>query len=573
MKRHLLLFALLLLISGAMFGQGPQVETPTFNPADGTTFTEALQVEISCSTESAIIFYTTNGSDPDENSDRYQNALHITTTTIVKAIAGVWDNGFMGFGGHYVFSQIATANYTRQYTIAVSANPPEGGTVSGGGTYDQGQNCSVTATANDGYNFVNWTEEGSPNPVSTDTSYNVTVNDDHSLVANFESNSPNIHTLTINYNYADGSTAASSYIESVNVGAQYSVDSPTIEGYTPDQVTVSGTMPDHVVTVDVTYNINSYTLTINYKYADNTLAFPPHIEQVNYNTTYSVDSPTIEGYTPDQVTVSGTMPDHVVTVDVIYNINSYTVSIEIQPDNGGSVEQSGDGTYNYHDECTVTATANERFRFEKWIENNNTISTNSTYTFTVTNTRNLVACFTSLYTITTQVDPTGAGTVIGGGTFPADTTITLTAIQNDGYTFNHWQDGSTQNPRTITVTSDSTFIAIFTPNTYIITVNADPPEGGTTYGNGAFLYNTTTTIGVNANSNYDFIVWQDGNTQNPRRITVTGNATYTAFLNEPGSSNYLVTANVSPTEAGYVTGTGSVPPGDTTILEAHPNNG
>jgi hypothetical protein len=41
------------------------------------------------------------------------------------------------------------------YTITVSANPTNGGTVTGGGTYNEGTYCSVFATPNSGYEFVN----------------------------------------------------------------------------------------------------------------------------------------------------------------------------------------------------------------------------------------------------------------------------------------------------------------------------------------------------------------------------------------------------------------------------------
>ena len=38
----------------------------------------------------------------------------------------------------------------------------------------------------------------------------------------------------------------------------------------------------------------------------------------------------------------------------------------------------------------------------------------------------------------------------------------MTAIANNGYVFSRWNDGNTENPRTVTVTSDTAFVAIFT---------------------------------------------------------------------------------------------------------------
>ena len=45
-----------------------------------------------------------------------------------------------------------TANFSQNsYLITVTANPTEGGTVSGGGTYNHGTTVNLTATAATGY--------------------------------------------------------------------------------------------------------------------------------------------------------------------------------------------------------------------------------------------------------------------------------------------------------------------------------------------------------------------------------------------------------------------------------------
>ena len=70
------------------------------------------------------------------------------------------------------------------YNIAVSANPTTGGTVSGGGEYDENTSVTVSATANSGYSFVKWTENGEQ--VSTDASYTFTATSNRTLVAEFK---------------------------------------------------------------------------------------------------------------------------------------------------------------------------------------------------------------------------------------------------------------------------------------------------------------------------------------------------------------------------------------------------
>ncbi len=89
------------------------------------------------------------------------------------------------------YSFTATTNRTlvaqfvlTTYDIAVSANPTEGGTVSGGGNYLEGATVNLSAIPNTGYTFVNWTESGSP--VSTLANYSFAATADRTLVANFE---------------------------------------------------------------------------------------------------------------------------------------------------------------------------------------------------------------------------------------------------------------------------------------------------------------------------------------------------------------------------------------------------
>ena len=71
-----------------------------------------------------------------------------------------------------------------EYTVTVTVNPEESGTIEGAGTYTEGEVCILTATANEGYNFINWTEGGEE--VSTEATYSFEVTGDRTLVANFE---------------------------------------------------------------------------------------------------------------------------------------------------------------------------------------------------------------------------------------------------------------------------------------------------------------------------------------------------------------------------------------------------
>ena len=88
----------------------------------------------------------------------------------------------------YSFTATADAAYVavftqNSYAITATANPSNGGTVSGAGNYASGATCTLVATPATGYEFTNWTKNGSQ--VSTNASYSFTVTGAASYVANF----------------------------------------------------------------------------------------------------------------------------------------------------------------------------------------------------------------------------------------------------------------------------------------------------------------------------------------------------------------------------------------------------
>ena len=77
------------------------------------------------------------------------------------------------------------ANFAQgTYTVTATANPTEGGSITGTGTYSEGTNVTLNAIANEGYDFLNWTENGTV--VSTQATYSFIISANRNLVANFE---------------------------------------------------------------------------------------------------------------------------------------------------------------------------------------------------------------------------------------------------------------------------------------------------------------------------------------------------------------------------------------------------
>lgn len=97
-------------------------------------------------------------------------------------------------------SRTLTANYTivpaSQFAVVLSSNPAAGGTTIGSGSYNAAASVTVTATANTGYTFVNWTENG--NIVSTSPGYTFVLNANKTLVANFTANAYTLTVISVN---------------------------------------------------------------------------------------------------------------------------------------------------------------------------------------------------------------------------------------------------------------------------------------------------------------------------------------------------------------------------------------
>jgi hypothetical protein len=101
----------------------------------------------------------------------------------------------------------------------------------------------------------------------------------------------------------------------------------------------------------------------------------------------------------------------------------------------------------------------------------------------------------------------------------------ISATPNYGYHFVQWNDGNTENPRTLELTQDTILIAEFAPNTYTITTVSSDTQRGTTQGDTTVNYLEYITISATANYGYHFVRWNNGNSENPRQVKVTKDMT------------------------------------------------
>ncbi|MBR4765253.1 MAG: InlB B-repeat-containing protein, partial [Clostridia bacterium] len=160
--------------------------------------------------------------------------------------------------------------------------------------------------------------------------------------------------------------------------------------------------------------------------------------------------------------------DEIETVYWPPKIEKYNVAVTVAPTGGGTV--SGDGIYENGSKATLTATPKDYYHFVNWTEDGNEVSTDATYTFTVTGDRNLVANFAiDTFTITFENDdgtPLQSGSVAYGETpiYEGDTP-TKGSTPEYSYTFAGWS------PEIAEVTGDATYTATYiqTPVDYKLT--------------------------------------------------------------------------------------------------------
>ena len=443
------------------------------------------------------------------------------------------------------------------YTIAATANPNDGGTVSGTGQYTQGASCTLTATANTGYTFTNWTEDG--NVASTNASYTFNVTGNRTLVANFALNTYSI-TATANPTAGGTVTGAGTY----NQGASCTLTATANTGYTFSNWTENGS----VVSTNANYTFTvegARTLVANFTLNFYTIAATANPSaggtvsgagEYNHGTSCTLTATANTGYTFSNWTENGsvvsTNANYTFTVEgartlvANFTLNSYTIAATANPNDGGTT--TGSGTYNHGQSCTVIATSADGYTFTNWTENGSVVSTNANYTFTVTGDRTLVANFEEqapdTYYINVSPNPSIGGTVTGGGSYAEGQQCVVTATANTGYTFINWTENgeevTTEASYSFIVAGNRNLVANFTLNTYTITVLADPVNGGIVSGMGSYNHGESCTLTAECNENYTFVNW----TKDGVEVSDDFNYTFTVTANEEYVAHFQFVDNV-----------------------------
>jgi hypothetical protein len=191
---------------------GDVVEFTTLAELPSVTTAEVTEIDITTATAGGEVT-DDGGTEVDECGVCWGTTAELTidgdhvaaatpgTGTFTVALTGLTQNttyyvcAYVTNSEGTVYGETVSFTTLRQpWSITATAEPTEGGAVTGAQTYFQGDECTLVATPSDGYAFVNWTEgvdeTGAPNVVSTNATYTLEVTAAHTLVAHFELTRP-----------------------------------------------------------------------------------------------------------------------------------------------------------------------------------------------------------------------------------------------------------------------------------------------------------------------------------------------------------------------------------------------
>ena len=165
----------------------------------------------------------------------------------------------------------------------------------------------------------------------------------------------------------------------------------------------------------------------------------------------------------------------------VQQVEQYPLSAAVSTVGAGTVKVSPAGTvFDAETSITITATKNFGYKFVNWTDaNNQVVSTDEAYTFSISTNTALKANFEQINTYALNYKVEGGAkdymisaspvpTVVEGkNMYEEGTEVTLTASSNDILTFTNWNDGETGAERKINMNADQSFTAAYSSKDFI----------------------------------------------------------------------------------------------------------
>lgn len=382
-------------------------------------------------------------------------------------------------------------------TLSLVSNPTGVGNLIGAGVYRIGQSVTVEATHNSGAQFSGW---------------------------------------------FDGETFISS--EPIHTFNMPATDTTYSAKFIPNQYTIALTSED--------LEKGSVTGSGTYDYYEAvTIAATPE-PGYGFNGWYDGDS-----LISNQSPYTFNMPYNSLSYVAKFNILSYNLSVSSEDTSKGTV--SGSGTYQYKVSRSITATPQSGYSFIGWYEDDELVSSDNPYTFTMPHTNlNYVAKFSiNSYELTISSD-TSKGEVEGAGIYAYKAEVTVLATALPGNEFIGWYEGETlkSNSPSYTFTmpyNNLTLNARFVKQ-YNVDISSFDESLGTVSGGGAYGYTTSVTISATPTTGNWFKAWYDDSFN-----IVSDSPSYTFTMPENDVTYYAEFTDVFSHEKGDTSAFGTYP--------------
>ncbi|AVW05469.1 mucus-binding protein [Lactiplantibacillus plantarum] len=245
---------------------------------------------------------------------------------------------FVSGGNTFTFTYTKDAAPVEQSTVTVNYVDADGNTIKAATTQtlDNGSTYTVETPTIAGYTYK-----------SADAALTGTVDGNKTITLTYTKNATPVEqsTVTVNYVDADGNTIKAATTQTLDNGSTYTVETPTIAGYTykSADAALTGTV-DGNKTITLTYTKNATpveqsTVTVNYVDADGNTIKAATTQTLDNGSTYTVETPTIDGYTYKSADAALTG-----TVD-----GNKTITLTYTKDSTTPVENKANLTINYVD--------------------------------------------------------------------------------------------------------------------------------------------------------------------------------------------------------------------------------
>jgi uncharacterized protein (TIGR02145 family)/uncharacterized repeat protein (TIGR02543 family) len=467
----------------------------------------------------------------------------------------------------------------QSYNLILEVYPADAGTLTGEGQYLAGEEINITAEANTGWEFVNWTDDNGIVSETPDFTYTMPAAD-ITLTANFVEEQVGFTCGTSTVTDVDGNV-----YNTVLIGDQCWVKEnlKTTKYH-------SGTPIEYPGTDNGAWGNNT---TGAYAWYDNDISWKDSYGALyNWHAVNNADGLCPAGWHVASDTELTQLVDYVVAQGYpnVWNIpngagNALKSCRQVNSPYGwdcNTTEHPRWDSHNTHNGFDAFGFSGlpgglrnntggfqnigSSFRLWSSTESSTThahIRDLSLFSNLVSRTTNFksigvpVRCIKTppTYNLNLDVNPAGAGTVTGAGQYQAGQQVNITAAANLGWAFVNWtdDDGIVSEAPNFTYTmpaSDVTLTANFvTTTTHNLNLDVNPAGAGTVTGAGLYNSGQQVNISALANTGWEFVNWTDDD------VIVNELAVFTYTI---PTADVTLTANFVEEQANFTCGTSTV---------------